>query len=181
MDLTPEDLELLSSFIKKDKAEGVILLDVNNPLPCLVAFRVGWFMEGSLEYYTPWTPVTPDYLKVVATYLAWIGAFRNVMIKCQIKAISPSMKDIIYNSIHDVFNNFACRGNVQEGTISPDGTIKMEDKSPFCSLEGINPPRVTISFDTMEARELKPVEKELIESLNDAFQNIIDRKGRNLE
>lgn len=179
MDL--EDLELLSSFVKSDKPEGVILLDITNPLPYMVAFRIGWFMEDSLEYYTPWTPVTPDYLRVVATYLAWTGVFKNVMIKCQIKAISQDMKNVIFDSINDVFRQFACNGEVQEGTVYPDGTANMEKKERYCAIECAAPPIATISFSARESRNLEPIEKDMIKSLNKVLREFIDDKGDNID
>jgi|GEM_PF-5531293 hypothetical protein len=170
--LSPDDKEILKCFIKTDKPEGVILLDIKNPLPFLVAFRIGWFMENSLEYYTPWTPITPDYLKAIAAYLAWTGVFRNVMIKCQIKAIDPDIKDVIYNSIHEIFTKFACKGNVREGTISSDGLCKMEDKG-FFTTENVVPPKINVEFECGTREELNPTEEDLLQSLDEAFRYIL--------
>lgn len=169
MDLTPDKKEILSCFVKKDKVEGVVLLDVNNILPCMVAFRIGWFIEGSLEYYTPWTPVTPDYLQVVATYLAWVGSLKNLSIKCQVKAIDEDTKDTIYNSIHNVFCNFAYSVTTQEGIVSQDGRAKMGDKNSFVTDKPA-PPRVNVSF---EQREVHSADDNLMEVLNEALEDLL--------
>jgi hypothetical protein len=159
--LDKEGLEVVRCFNRANEPKGVILLEVNNPVPLLVASRIGWFMEGALEFYTPWAPVNPDYLKVQATYLAWVSLHLNLSISAVIKAVQPDIREGANRIIHEVFNQFGGSGGVQSGAFNPStGATQMGDRVPFLVVND-GPPSVDLKFTPFDRSRITHQEEEL--------------------
>ena len=175
--LDKEGLEVLQCFNRPETPKGMILLEVNNPIPLIVASRIGWFMEGSLEYYTPWAPVNPDYLKVQATYLAWVSLHLNLSIKAVIKAVQPDIRTGANRILHEVFNQFGGAGGVQSGAFNPHtGATQMGERVPFMVVND-GPPSVDLTFTPFDRSRITRQEEDLAYLMDKIIKSYENKPG----
>lgn len=170
--LNQEAIDIIRAFQRPNQSQGVIFLEVNNPVPLLVASRIGWFMENSLEYYTPWHPINPDYLKVQVTYLSWISLHMNLQIKCVVKAISPEIRNGANRIIQEVFNQFGGSGGVQAGMIDTlTGRSLMGNREEF-KTDVRGPPSVDITFTPFDYTTITPEEERMAETMDQIINQL---------
>ena len=166
-------MEAIKSFNRPEKPKGILVLEVINPLSIMVAARTGWIIEGQLEFYTPFHPTNPDYLKVQITYLSWVSLHLNMPLRCMIRAVNPVVKEGANRIINEVFAMFGGSGGSQEGLINniTGNVLKMNERVPFeKKVEGV--PSVDVVFTpfkkediTLDQIQMASVMNQIIESL----------------